>query len=427
MIDRPAYLERLHALEDSSQIKVLTGMRRCGKSTILNMFVRNLTDRGIPAENIVYRRFDEFEMPLGFTGEMLRQELAQAFEHAGDGKVYVLLDEIQDVPDWQHVVRRLHTRNNTDVYVTGSNATLLSGELATYLTGRYVEIPVYPLSFQEYATWRTRRENAEDVRGMMRRLMLQSVFGDYMRYGGMPGLYDHGSDHVLNAEQWRTELSSIYDSVVVRDVAERHAIRDIATMRKVAQYMFSASGNLVSATNVSNQLKALGYGVSAPTVETWLDALKQAFVLYEAPVERLRGKQFLAPLRKWYAVDNGFRNLVCADPDSDRGVQLENLVFMELKRRGYTVQVGRIGTKEIDFVALKGAERLYIQVTLSMLAPEVRQRELAPLQELDDAFPRLVITMDPLDVGEGITKEGIQIQYAIDWFMNTPLVGNLAS
>lgn len=418
MIDRPAYLETLHSLEDSNQIKVLTGIRRCGKSTILNMFMQDLVQRGVPAENIVYRRFDDFEMPLGLTGEMLRQEFAQEFQRAHEGKVYVLLDEIQDVPDWQHVVRRLHTRDNTDVYITGSNATLLSGELATYLTGRYVEIPVWPLSFREYANWRIQCEHLEDTSDTMRQLMLQSIFSDYIRYGGMPGLYDHGSAHILNAEQWRTELSSIYDSVVVRDVAERHAIRDIATMRKVAQYVFSTSGNLVNAAKVSNQLKALGYSVTAPTVETWLDALKQAFVLYEAPIERLRGKQLLAPLRKWYAVDNGFRNLACADPDSDRGTQLENLVFIELKRRGYVVQVGRIDTKEIDFVAIKGAERVYIQVTLSMLSEDVRERELAPLRLLNDAFPRLVITIDPLDVADGITKEGIRIQYAIDWFMN---------
>lgn len=410
MIPRPAYLGLLNRFRNLGQIKVLTGVRRCGKSTVLQLFADQLLAEGVPPENIIQRRFDDFNMPLGFTGEDLRQELAARFEQAQEGTVYVFLDEIQDVPEWERVVRRLHTRDNTDVYITGSNAGLLSGELATYLAGRYVEIPVYPLSFAEYYAFRAALAAGDGVPVPS----AEQALNDYMVYGGMPGLYARGD---AIPTEWRATLSAVYDSVVVRDVASRYAVRDMESLQNLAEYMFSTSGNFLNPTRISGLLKAKGLALNPRTVSNWMEGLRSAFILYSARTEHLRGSKTLSPLRKWYTVDNGFRNLVCSDPQSDLGPQLESLVFIELKRRGFEVTVGRIDDLEIDFIAKRGLEREYYQVTWSMADEAVRQRELEPLRRLSDSFPRTVITMNWLDVGQGITAEGIRIIHATDWLL----------
>ena len=350
-----------------------------------------------------FKRFDDFDIPLDYDAADLYEELQQAIAQSDAAKpFYVFLDEIQDVPQWERVVRRLHTRSNTHVTITGSNARLLSGDLATYLAGRYVEIPVYPLSFSEYMEYRQLLGDTG--------ISTDDLLADYMRFGGMPGLLKYGLPTEENARQF---LEDVYRSIVVKDVAERSGIRDIAALSKVSRYLFATSGNLFSVRNVANTLKSAGLGIAPKTVDAQVDALERAFVIYRAEQTGLSGKQILRPTNKYYPVDNGFRNLANGFTSKDFGAQLEGVVYMELRRRGYMVRVGAVTGGEIDFVASRGSDRRYIQVTATMLDESVRERELASLRALSDAFPRYVITLDPFSAGT--TEDGIRIVRATDW------------
>ena len=350
--------------------------------------------------NIFTRRFDSFDTPIGYSATDLHADLMQATQEAQPGPFYVFLDEIQDVPGWEEVVRRLHSRDDTDVYITGSNARLLSGELATHLTGRYITIPVYPLSFDEYQRHHRAQGTTDST---------DQLFSRYMMFGGMPGLFVTGQPDQDRATEI---LTSIYESIVLKDVAGRYGIRDIATLEKLSRYLFSTSGNLFSVNNVANTLASAGANASYATVDNQISALERSFIVYSAQQERMRGKELLRPQRKFYPVDNGFRNLATGF-NSDRGAQLEGIVFMELQRRGYDVAIGSLPDGEIDFIAKRGNDKQYIQVTLNMTEEQTRERELAPLRRLGDAFPRTVLTLDWHS--EGMTDEGIHITNVMDW------------
>lgn len=404
-IPRTQLLAKLSQHRDTEPIKVLTGVRRCGKSTLLQMFVQQLKDEGVSQDNIFAKRFDSFDIPLGYNASNLYEDLQNAFKHANSAEpFYVFLDEIQDVDGWERVVRRLHTRPNTDVYITGSNSQLLSGDLATYLAGRYAEIPVFPLSFEEYAHYRNASESQTTI---------AQDFADYMRYGGMPGLY---KQEMPSLDTVREQLDGIYDSVVVKDVAERNNIRDLGMLNTVCKYLFSTSGTLFSTRNVSNTLTSAGTPANVKTVDTYIQALERAYIVYRAEQVGISGKKILRPTNKYYPVDNGFRNLANGFRTSDLGAQLEGIVFLELKRRGYTINVGNNGSEEVDFVAERSPNRAYIQVTLSMLDDATRERELRPLQKLNDAFPRIVLTLDGWNTGTD--EQGIQIVPVTDWLLN---------
>lgn len=400
-IARDKLTNTLRSHRDTPEIKVLTGVRRCGKSTLLEHYAQSLLDDGVPASNIFTRRFDSFDTPIGYSATDLHADLMQATQEAQPGPFYVFLDEIQDVPGWEEVVRRLHSRDDTDVYITGSNARLLSGELATHLTGRYITIPVYPLSFDEYQRHHRAQGTTDST---------DQLFSRYMMFGGMPGLFVTGQPDQDRATEI---LTSIYESIVMKDVAARYGIRDIATLEKLSRYLFSTSGNLFSVNNVANTLASAGANASYATVDNQISALERSFIVYSAQQERMRGKELLRPRRKFYPVDNGFRNLATGFNGSDRGAQLEGIVFMELQRRGYDVAIGSLPDGEIDFIAKRGNDKQYIQVTLNMTEEQTRERELAPLRRLGDAFPRTVLTLDWHS--EGMTDEGIHITNVMDW------------
>lgn len=400
-IARDKLTNTLRSHRDTPEIKVLTGVRRCGKSTLLEHYAQSLLDDGVPASNIFTRRFDSFDTPIGYSATDLHADLMQATQEAHPGPFYVFLDEIQDVPGWEEVVRRLHSRDDTDVYITGSNARLLSGELATHLTGRYITIPVYPLSFDEYQRHHRAQGTTDST---------DQLFSRYMMFGGMPGLFVTGQPDQDRATEI---LTSIYESIVLKDVAGRYGIRDIATLEKLSRYLFSTSGNLFSVNNVANTLASAGANASYATVDNQISALERSFIVYSAQQERMRGKELLRPQRKFYPVDNGFRNLATGFNGSDRGAQLEGIVFMELQRRGYDVTIGSLPDGEIDFIAKRGNDKQYIQVTLNMTEEQTRERELAPLRRLGDAFPRTVLTLDWHS--EGMTDEGIHITNVMDW------------
>lgn len=405
-IEREDLMHVLRAHRGTQAVKVLVGVRRCGKSTLLGHYAQSLIDEGVPERNVFIKRFDSFDVPLDYDAEQLYRDLQNAVERSEPGMFYVFLDEIQEVSGWEKVVRRLHTRELTDVYITGSNAYLLSGELATYLAGRYVAVPVFPLSFREYSTYAA----SLDVRQTQERL-----FASYMMFGGMPGLYADGDVLEVNQGKAAEILGAIYESVVVKDVATRYGVRDMATLEKLSRYLFSTSGDLFSTNKVVGTLRSAGIGIASATAENQIDALEKAFIIYGCEQSRIRGKELLRPQRKYYPVDNGFRNLANGFNGADQGAQLEGIVFMELKRRGYAVAIGALPDAEIDFVARRDADTVYMQVTLNMTDEATRARELAPLQRLNSAFPRIVLTLDRF--GLGVTEEGIRIVNALDWLL----------
>ncbi|WP_226805733.1 ATP-binding protein [Bifidobacterium eulemuris] len=393
-------LRQVLSYRDTSFVKILAGVRRCGKSTLLAMLEQTLLDDGVPQHNIFSRKLDDIWLPIDYDAETLLDEARKAITASDDSRpFYVLLDEVQEIPRWELVVRKLQARPNTDIYITGSNSTLLSGELATHLTGRYVQIHVYPLSFKEFREtgWGTTDDD---------------LFQRYMRYGGMPVFVN---DDIQDQPRIISALNDVYESIVNKDVIQRYGFRDAATVRKIARYLFSTSGNLFSSWNVYNALKSSGVSTTFTTMENQIEALKNAFAIYDAEQTAVRGKALLRPQRKFYPVDNGLRNLVNHFADSDHGAQLEGIVFMELKRRGYDVSIGKTSDGEIDFVAQRADERIYIQVTLSMLEESTRARELRPLLGLSDAYPRMVLTLDRFSAGT--TEQGIRIVNAVDWLL----------
>lgn len=405
MIERPQYQELLAEYLNTPSIKVLQGVRRCGKSTLLAMIQDDLLRKGVPPENIFSKRFDSFEEPLDYSAEQLHNDIGHAFEaRNANNMFYVFLDEIQDIDGWEKVVRRLHTKNNMDVYITESNAHLLSSDLATYLSGRTTKIEIFPLSFKEYMDFSKQNKIAYKS--------IREAFDRYIRYGGMPGLF---SLKEMKQEFIGRELSSITDTVLLNDVAQRTSVRDIALLEKLVVYIFSTSGNLYSIRNVVNTLKSAGIKTSAETVENYISALRQAYILYEAKQSGIAGKQVLNPLRKFYAVDLGLRNLSIGFTLKDRGFQLENVVFLELKRRGYDVAVGTLRDSEIDFVATRYDEKAYIQVCDSLLDENVMKRELAPLRRISDGFQKVVLVLD--DLALGTTDDGIRVLNIIDWLL----------
>lgn len=406
-IDRPQYMNLLESYLDTEQIKVLQGIRRCGKSSLLEMLRTRLLERGIPERNIYRRRFDEFGLPLEFTTEQLMTELQQMLHQSDDSKMrYIFLDEIQEVQDWPRVVRGLHTLDNVDVYITGSNAHLLSTDLATSLSGRTVTIDVHPLSFTEYLafthkTFETRANLSHD-----------ELFADYVRFGGMPTLF---ALREFTEEGIARELESIYNTVILRDVAQHLQIRDLPLLNRLVAYLFSTSGNLFSARKIVGALISGGRKTSIETVETYIDGLSRAFILFGITQFGLQGKDLLNPLRKFYAEDSGLRNIANGFSSQNYGFQLENVVANELRRRGYDVRVGSLRGGEIDFVAQRFDRRIYIQVTETMLDESTRARELAPLQALSDAFPKIVLTLDRFRLG--MTADGIEIRNIVDWLL----------
>ena len=405
-IKRPHYQLTLDSLRETEPVKVLQGVRRCGKSTILAAFRDRLLADGVAPQNIFYRRFDEFGLPLEQSAENLMSDLQTAFKAANPTvTMYVFLDEIQEVEGWERVVRRLHTRPGTDVYITGSNAHILSSDLATLLSGRQASVMVHPLSFEEYLAFR----KAFDMDGSE-----EAAFADYLRFGGMPSLFTLRDRSI---ESISRELSSIMDTVVLNDVARRLKLRDVALLQRLITYLFATAGNLFSTNKVVGALASARRKTSSETIDNYIDALEKAYVISETSQTGLQGKQLLAPQRKIYPVDQGLRNLVTHFSAEDTGFQLENVVHNELTRRGYTVEVGTLRVGEVDFVARRNDEVVYVQVCATMLDPATRERELKPLRAITDAFPRRVITLDRF--GLGTTEDGIQVVNAIDWLLGS--------
>lgn len=402
MIERTNYIEKLLGWKDEQVIKVVTGIRRCGKSTLLRQYQDALRQRGVSEEQIISVNFEELENEPLLDYHALYDHIKARL--CGGRMTYIFLDEIQKVPFYEKAVDSLYVKENTDIYLTGSNAYMLSGDLATLLTGRYVELSMLPLSFGEYC-------HAAGCTG-------EAALNEYMRYGGMP--YIAAMDKTPDKAD--TYLEGIYNTVIVRDIEDRQARRetdpakrkvtDIALLKSIARFLAGGVGSPISVKSVSDYLISGGRKVSPNTVDDYMEALRESFVFY--PVERfdIVGKQLLRANKKWYIVDLGLRNHILPRSNYDLGFSIENIVYFELLRRGYQVNIGKYGAAEVDFVARKRDEIAYYQVTASMTAPETFEREMRPLRSIRDNYEKTVLTLDRFSTGN---YEGIRVANIIDW------------
>lgn len=387
MIQRKHYIDKLKKLKDEQIIKVVTGVRRCGKSTLLMMFRNYLKDCGVDESQIVSVNFEDIANEYLLDYRKLHQYVIERI--VPDKMTYVFLDEIQNVPQFQKTVDSLFIKENVDLYITGSNAHILSGELATLLSGRYIEINMLPLSFAEYY----------EMTGGDRR----DAWNTYFRKGGFP--YAAG---IEDAEIRKDYITGIYNSVLLKDIASRKKINDIPLLESVIKFLFDNIGNIVSSKKISDSLTSYGRKTTSVTVESYIDALTGAFILYKAGRYDIKGKQHLKSLEKYYLVDISLRHLLIGDMNSDVGHILENIVYLELIRRGYSVKIGKIDNREIDFIARKEGDIIYYQVSASILDPETFAREIEPLKKVKDNYPKFIISMDEIPLGqEGINQVNI--------------------
>lgn len=405
MVKRIEYLNELKKWQDKDVIKVVTGIRRCGKSTLLELFREELMQTGIGADQIVSLNFEDIAYEALLDYKALYEYVIERLHKTKT--TYVFLDEIQMVTDFQKAVDSLYIRKNIDLYITGSNAYLLSGELATLLSGRYVEINMLPLSFAEYSEIKGRSDD--------------QTFADYMRWGSLPyvALFDDAS------QQADTYLEGIYNTIVVKDIEIRQSrresdpnkrkITDITLLKNIARFLANSVGSPISIKKIADFITSSGRKISQNTVSDYVEALIEPYIFYPAERFDIVGKQLLKQNQKLYIVDLGLRrHLLSSRREYDLGYSLENVIFLELIRRGYTVNIGKIGNTEVDFVARKGERTFYYQVTASLTDKSTFDREMAPLKAINDNYPKAILTLDRFTLGD---YDGIEVINAVDWLL----------
>ena len=401
MINRPIYLNKLISFKDHEAIKVITGIRRSGKSSILALFAEYLKSTGISNDNILQINFEDLQY-----GNMTYLELNNFIKEKLDstkGKFYILLDEIQKIDKWELAVNSLRLDNRTDIYITGSNAYMLSSQLSTYLSGRYVEIKMQPLSFKEYLDFYKDSDISREAK-----------FNNYLKYGGMPGL----ATFEFNEPQIIQMLDGIFSTVLMKDIIEQADVRDPALITKITKFLADNVGNNVSINKIKNTLisqNVISKGMKPSTIDNYIMLLENAFVFYNANRYDIKGKEYLKTQGKYYMVDTGLRNYFIGFRGEDRGHLIENVVYMELLHRGYNVSIGKINDKEVDFVATKFNDKLYVQVTDSLMEDSTRVREFASLKAINDNFEKIILTLDNVFVGTN--DEGIKVLNLIDWLV----------
>lgn len=399
MIKRKEYLKQLLSWKDQNIIKVLTGIRRCGKSTILKLYQEYLLNNGIDPSQIISINFEELEY------EDL-QDYKKLYQYIKDRLVenkmmYIFLDEIQNVPSYEKVVDSLHVKENIDIYITGSNSYIFSGQLATYLSGRYIEIPVLPLSFKEVYNPQTNKEEA---------------FQKYIKTGGFPYI---NQIQLLN-EQIDMYLEGIYNTVIVKDIEERinrknsKSVTDIALLKAISKYLSSVVGSPVSIRSITNYFKSNERTTSPNTISNYVEALCKSYLYYPVEVMDVSGKEVLKSNKKYYIVDPGIRNYILPKQFYDLGFTIENIVYLELLRRRFNVNIGRNGRTEVDFIAKRNDVYTYIQVTASLVDENTFNREIRPLQQIEDNYEKIILTLDRYTLGN---YEGIKVINIIDWLL----------
>lgn len=404
MVERTEYIEKIKAWREEKVIKVVTGIRRCGKSTLLRQYRDYLVSTGVSQEQIIFINFEELEYENLQDYHKLYSYITEKL--VPDKYTYIFLDEIQKVDSFEKVVDSLYVKNMTDIYITGSNAYMLSGELATLLSGRYVEISMLPFSFAEY--FRLHSGNSDEI------------FAEYMRNGGFPYIAQMDSAK----EKADMYLEGIYNTIIVKDIEERQKrresdpnkrkISDLSLLKNIAKFLSSSVGSPISVKSISDYITSSGRKVSANTINDYVEALAEAFIFY--PVERydVLGKQTMKMNRKLYIVDLGIRNYLLPRRNYDLGFSLENIIYLELLRRGHKVNIGKVGTTEVDFVAEKDNRLHYYQVTASLTDENTFVREITPLKNLTDNYPKTILTLDRFTLGD---YDGIESVNAVDWLL----------
>lgn len=404
LINRPEYLNQLIQNKDVDLVKIVTGIRRCGKSSLLDLFHQHLLNHGVADSNIIHMnleslRYRDLKNYLVFY-DYVSEHIAKS------GKTYLIFDELQVIEHWEKAIESFRLDFDVDIYITGSNAYLLSTEFSTLLSGRYVEIRMLPLSFKEFLDF---YEFAPDI-------SIEEKFQKYLQFGGMPILREYR----FNEARSMQALEGIYSTVILRDILQRNTQSNQGLLHKLMLFLCSNIGSITSPSSIGNVLsnegdiEGKGKKIASQTVEKYISMLRSAFIFYSVERYDVKGKQLLKTLGKNYIIDLGFRNMLLGYRDADRGHIIENIVFLELIRRDYHVYIGKFKETEIDFVAEKPNDKLYIQVTESMLSPETRERELRPLQMIPDNYEKIVLSMDRNYI---TSYDGIKSLNLIDWLL----------
>lgn len=398
MISRDNYLQRLKAFKDNKLIKVITGIRRCGKSTLLELFKEYLKGEGVSDDNIIHINLELMKYDDVRDYKTFYNLITEKIKN--NDRCYLLIDEIQQVDKWEKAINSMNVEFNVDIYITGSNAYLLSSEISTLLSGRYVEIKMLPLSFKEYL----------EFDHLPHDWTLEDKFNQYLKFGSLPAVPTLPQDNTTINEF----LLGIYNTVIVKDVISRNNIKDIGLLEQIVKYVAVNTGNIISANKISGYISSQGRGetTKATTVSNYLDMLEKAYIIY--PVKRydIKGKEQLKNLAKYYVVDTGIRNMLMGYSDSDFGHVLETIVYLELIRRGYQVFIGKWYELEVDFIAVKQDEKKYYQVCLTLMDEKVKERELAPLKAIPDNYEKTILSMDKTYITD---YEGIKFENIIDF------------
>ena len=396
MILRPQYIKALQVYRDMPLVKILAGIRRCGKSTLLEMLRDDLQMSGVPAEQIISMRYTSEDFDSGMTDKEMYHGIK--VQMTGSGRYYLLLDEVQEIEGWEKAVNSLLENADTDIYVTGSNSKLMSSEISTYLTGRYVSIPVYTLSFAEYLEFKK-----SDTRSV------KELLNEYLRLGGFPivalGSFDERSAYQI--------VEGIYHSVITGDITKRHNITNFDLFTRVVKYIMENVGKTFSANVIVKFLKSEGRSLSVEAVYNYLNWLEKAFVIYRCQRYDLQGKSVLKTQEKFYLADSSLKYCIMGFNPKSMAAMLENIVYFELRRRGYEVYIGKNETKEIDFVALRRGDRIYVQVCRQL--PEESDREIANLLAVKDHYPKYVVTLDEMAAGN---INGVKIVHLADFLLS---------
>lgn len=399
MIQRKEYLDELIQWREKQLIKVVTGVRRCGKSTLFLLYMDYLKKTGVSDEQIVCVNLENVDNEYLLDYKVLHEHVKTRL--CKEKYTYVFIDEVQQCKDFEKAIGSLFIKKNVDVYITGSNAYMLSGELATLLSGRYVEIKMLPLSFSEYLNF-----EKTDNRNM------EAAFSDYMTFGSFPYVPALRKEEAVV----ETYLDGIYNTILVKDVATREGITDISVLESIIKFLCSSIGSPVSAKKINDTINSSGRKISVNTVDKYLRALVDSFIFYKADRYDIKGKQFLKTLGKYYIVDTGLRNILVAGSASDLGHLLENIVYLELIRRGYKVSIGKLAEKEVDFVASGLDGVAYYQVSASVLDENTLKREIEPLEKIPDHYPKILLTLD--EIGAGSNYGGIRQLNVLDWLLS---------
>lgn len=400
MIERPLYLDKIMPFVDTPFVKILTGVRRCGKSTILKMIIKKLKEeKRVDDEQILNYRFDSMEYEDMTTKELYLELKSKIIQSK---KTYLFLDEIQEIEGWEKVVNTLASDFDVDIYITGSNSRMMSSEISTYLTGRYITFHIYTLSFEEYLTFKKNYTTLKD---------LKQEFSQYVRLGGFPAthLQDYSQDEVY------TIVKDIYNSTIFSDIVRRNQVKKIDQLERVVKYTFNNIGNTFSAKSISNYFKSEQRKIDNETVYSYLEKLQKAYILHKCSRYDLQGKDILKTQEKFYLADVSLRYSVLGYTIDSVASSLENIVYLELKRRGYDVYIGKIKDKEIDFVATKQNEKIYVQVTQEIKSEKTQKREYEQLLEIRDNYPKYVVMADDFAGGN---YEGIKTMNIVDFLLS---------